>query len=84
MLLVVHETRWNVMPVKCYAELSPWDLVVVLKSGGVSSPRSSYKASRLLGGIHNLFVLYEVKQTKLILGGAERVIHLQQISWLRE
>jgi hypothetical protein len=44
LLLVVHETRWN-----------------VLKSGSVSSPPSSYRASKLLGGMHSLFVLCVVK-----------------------
>jgi hypothetical protein len=39
---VVHDTHRNMMPVKRYVEFIPWDLVVVLKSGGVSGPPCSY------------------------------------------
>jgi hypothetical protein len=53
------------MPTERCAELSPWNLVVVLKSSGVSGPPSSCRASKLLGGIQGLLVLYVVKQTEL-------------------
>jgi hypothetical protein len=51
LLLLVHETRWNVVPTERYAELTPWNLVVILENGGVSGPPSSRRPSKLLGGI---------------------------------
>jgi hypothetical protein len=38
LLLAVHETHRNVVPAERCMELRPWDLVAVLKCGGVSGP----------------------------------------------
>jgi hypothetical protein len=40
-LLAAHEARQNIMPTKCGAELTPWDLMVVLERGGISGPPGS-------------------------------------------
>jgi hypothetical protein len=84
LLLVVHETHRIVVPMEYYAELCPRDLVVVLKSSYLSGPSGSGRASKLLDGIHIIFVLCAVKQTKLGLSGVEPFIHLHWISWLGE
>jgi hypothetical protein len=60
----MHETHWNVVHEERCTELSPRDLVVVLKSGGLSGPPGHYGASKLLGNIQSLLVLCVVKQTE--------------------
>jgi hypothetical protein len=41
------------VPTDCSMELCPRNLVVVLKSGGVSGPPSSCRTAKLLGGIQS-------------------------------
>jgi hypothetical protein len=41
MLLAVHETYWNVLPIEHSAELIPQDLMVVLQHDGLCGPPSS-------------------------------------------
>jgi hypothetical protein len=46
--VVVHGSYWKVVPVECFAELISRHLVIVLHSGSIHGPPSTYGTTELL------------------------------------
>jgi hypothetical protein len=66
------------------AKLNPWHLVVVAKSGGIVSPPSTGRPTKLLGRIKSLLELGTVQEPKLGLDDVKPVTCLKRISRLSE
>jgi hypothetical protein len=82
--LASHQARGDVVSMEGLAELVPWHLVAVLKSGSEVSPLSISGTMKLLGCIHNLLELSIVQEPKLGLNDAKQVIRLEWIRCLSE
>jgi hypothetical protein len=80
--LASHQAHGDVVPTEFCVELSSWQLVVVLNSGGEVSPPSTHGSTKLLGCEQSLLELNAMQQSKLGLEDAKPVIRFQWISCL--
>jgi hypothetical protein len=82
--LASHQAHGYVVPMEGLTELSPRHLVAVVKSGGVDSPPSTGRPTKLPSCIQSLLELNAVQEAKLGLNDAKSVICLERISRLGE
>jgi hypothetical protein len=73
-----------VVSTKGLAELGPWHLVAVLKSGVVACPPSTGRPTKLLSYVQSLLELSTVQEPKLGLDDVKPVIRLKRIRCLGE
>jgi hypothetical protein len=81
---VSHQAHGYVLSTEGLVELGPRYLVAILKSGGLGSPLSTGRLTKLLGHVQSLLELSTVHEPKLGLGDAKLVIYLKRIRRLSE